>query len=79
MPNISTNARELAVHPYTHRPHDTIHPLNIANIHNIDLISTTPPQYLLTTVNIYEILLLPLISANPHYRLLIPIAPLNIN
>ncbi len=35
-------------------------PLNIANIHNIDLIpATPPPQYLLTAVNIYEFLLLP--------------------
>ncbi len=61
-------------------------PLNIANIHNIDLIPATPPQYLLTPVNIYEFLLPPppllaLISANPHYPLLIPTArpPLNIN
>ncbi len=51
------------------RPLDTIHPLNIANIHNINLIPTTP-------VNIFWILLIsvnsfypPLISANPHYYL----------
>ncbi len=54
-------------------------PLNIANIHNIDLISTIP-------LNIFWILLIsmnsfypPLISTNPHYPLLIPTAPLNIN
>ncbi len=34
-------------------------PLNIANIHNIDLIPATPTQYLLTPVNIYEFLLPP--------------------
>ncbi len=91
---------------YFIRPHDTIHPLNITNIHNIDLIPATPPQYLLNPVNIYEfllpprylptpttlyslissnssnlhpisnILLPPLISANPHYLLLIPTFPL---
>ncbi len=53
--------------PYT--PH------NISNIHNIDLIPP-PPQYLLNLVNIYEFLLPPLISANPHYSLFIPTAPL---
>ncbi len=41
------------------RPHDTIHTLNIANIRNIDLLLATPPQYLLTPVNIYEFLLPP--------------------
>ncbi len=54
-------------------------PLNIDNIHNIDLIPTTP-------LNIFWILLIamnsfypPLIAANPHYPLLIPTAPLKIN
>ncbi len=54
-------------------------PLNIANIHNIDLNSHYPPQYLLTPVNIYEFLLPALISANPNYPLLIPTATLNIS
>ncbi len=57
-------------------PHDTIHPLNITNIHNIDLIPAAPPQYLLNPVNIYEFLLPPLISFNPLYPPLIPTAPL---
>ncbi len=41
-------------------------PLNITNICNIDLLPATPPQCLLTPVNIYEFLLPLLISANPH-------------
>ncbi len=49
---------------------------NITNIHNIDLIPATLGQYLLNPVNIYEFLLPPLISANPHYSLLIPTASL---
>ncbi len=61
------------LHPLKLSPHDTIHPLNITNI---DLIPATPPHYLLTPVNIYEFLSPPLISANPHYPLLIPTAPL---
>ncbi len=59
----------------TSRPHDTIHPLIIANIHNIYLIPTIP-------LNIFWLLLISmnsLISANSHYPLLIPTAPLNIN
>ncbi len=50
-------------------------PLNIANIHNIDLIPAIPPQYFLNPVNIYEFLLPPLITANPHYPLIIATAP----
>ncbi len=55
------------------RHHTT--PVNITNIHNIDIIPTTPPQYLQTPVNIYEFLLSPLISANPSTHSLIPTAP----
>ncbi len=51
-------------------------PLNIVNICNNDLLPTTPHQHLLTHVNIYEFLLPPLISTNPHYALLIPTVPL---
>ncbi len=39
-------------------------------------INSRYPQYLLNPVNIYEFLLPPLISANTHYPLLIPTAPL---
>ncbi len=46
-------------------------PLNIANIGIIDLLPATPPQYLMIPVNIYEFLLPPLLSTNPHYPLLI--------
>ncbi len=54
-------------------------PLNIDNIHNIDIIHATP-------LNIFWLLLISmnsfyplLISAYPQYPLLIPTAPLNIN
>ncbi len=64
------------------RPHDTIHPLNIANIRNIDLLPATPFNIPLPfsispdSFNIYEFLLPSLISNNPHYPLLIYTAPL---
>ncbi len=51
-------------------------PFNIANVHNIDLIPATPLNIFRLLFNIYEFLLPPLISANPHYPLLIPTAPL---
>ncbi len=54
-------------------------PLNIANIRNISLTFRYLPQYLRTPVNIYEFLLPPLISTNPHCPLLNPTAPLIIN
>ncbi len=64
----------------SHRPHDTIHPLNITYIHNMDLIPATalnifwllliymnsfyPLQYLPTPTILYSFLLPPLISTN---------------
>ncbi len=62
-----------------YRPHDTIYPLNIANIRYIDLLPCYPPQYLLTPFNIYEFLLTPLISTNPPLPSTHSYYPLNIN
>ncbi len=42
----------------TKKPHDTIYPLNIANIHNIDLIPATP-------LSIFWILLISMNSVYP--------------
>ncbi len=53
-------------------------PLNIANIHNIDLIPPTH-QYLLTPVNIYEFLLPPINVCQPPLPCTHSYCPLNIN
>ncbi len=77
LPAVVCHTFELVM--YHMKPQDTIHTLNIANIHNIDLIPTTPPQYLLTSINIYEFLLPSFISANPPLPSTNSHCPLNIN